>query len=175
MNRRATTVTLGNAPMLVLLVVAIIFFVAAGTVALSSFRSQSDMTGTNSRADSNSITALNSTAVYLSDYTAHGESALGCAAVSLFNASGIDHAAQFTVSGCYATLNNVTRNNTAYTVNYTLTEKTYLYSYNVSTNGLDGLKNFSIQIPTVGTMLGVGLILAVIIGGFLMLFARNRM
>lgn len=47
------------------------------------------------------------------------------------------------------------------------------YAYNVSQNGLSGLNNFGIQMPTVGTMLGVGLILAVVIGVFAF-FARRQ-
>lgn len=40
------------------------------------------------------------------------------------------------------------------------------YAANISTQGLSGLNNFSLQVPTIGTMLGVGLILAVVIGVF---------
>jgi hypothetical protein len=46
------------------------------------------------------------------------------------------------------------------------------YAYNVSAQGLSGLTNFSVQMPTVGTMLGVGLILVVVIGVFAF-FARR--
>lgn len=47
------------------------------------------------------------------------------------------------------------------------------YAANITDQGLSGLNNFSIQIPTVGTMLGVGLILAVVIGVFAY-FARKQ-
>ena len=40
------------------------------------------------------------------------------------------------------------------------------FSYNISGQGLSSLNNFSLQMPTVGTMLGVGLILVVVIGVF---------
>jgi hypothetical protein len=40
------------------------------------------------------------------------------------------------------------------------------YSANISGFGLSALNNFSLQLPTTGTMLGVGLILVVVIGVF---------
>lgn len=46
------------------------------------------------------------------------------------------------------------------------------YAANISGDGLSSLDNFSTQLPTVGTMLGVGLILAVVIGVFAF-FARR--
>lgn len=40
------------------------------------------------------------------------------------------------------------------------------YAYNVSQQGLVGLDNFSDQIPTIGTVIGVALIIGVVVGAF---------
>jgi hypothetical protein len=47
------------------------------------------------------------------------------------------------------------------------------YAYNVTEDGLSGISNFSDQIPTIGTVLGVALIIVVVIGAFAF-FGRGR-
>lgn len=47
------------------------------------------------------------------------------------------------------------------------------YAYNISGQGLSGLDNFSEQIPTIGTVIGVALIIGVVVGAFA-LFSRGR-
>lgn len=47
------------------------------------------------------------------------------------------------------------------------------YAYNISDFGLQGLNNFSIQVPTIGTIIGVALIIVVVVGAFAF-FGRGR-
>lgn len=48
------------------------------------------------------------------------------------------------------------------------------YAYNITGQGLASLHNFSLQMPTIGTMVGVGLILAVVIGVFAYFSGKNQ-
>ena len=47
------------------------------------------------------------------------------------------------------------------------------YAYNISQHGLEGINNFSIQVPTIGTVIGVALIIVVVVGAFAF-FGRGR-
>lgn len=40
------------------------------------------------------------------------------------------------------------------------------YAYNISQDGLGGLDNMTAQLPTVGTVVGVALIVVVVVGAF---------
>lgn len=47
------------------------------------------------------------------------------------------------------------------------------YAYNISRDGLTSLNNLSRQIPTVGTVVGVALIVVVVIGAFAFFIGRQ--
>jgi len=46
------------------------------------------------------------------------------------------------------------------------TTTTNTYAYNITEDGESGLNNFSGQVPTVGTILGVSLIIVIVVGAF---------
>lgn len=52
------------------------------------------------------------------------------------------------------------------------TQTTGSDAYNISDSGLTGLSNFASQVPTVGTIIGVALIIGVVVGAFA--FFGNR-
>lgn len=47
------------------------------------------------------------------------------------------------------------------------------YAYNISNQGLSGIDNMSDQLPTVGTVIGVALIVVVVVGAFAFFIGRG--
>lgn len=173
LKKKAQQLTFSGAPALVVTFALIILIAAAMAVGVNSFRDTSSNTVTLSSTDTNNtFTALNATAVTFS--TDHSD-ALTCSEVTIYNVTGTNTTSLFTISSCSATLKEVNQNNTLHTAAYTYTFTGYLTAYNISSQGLTGLDNFSDQMPTVGTMLGVGLIIVVIISAFGFMLMRNSL
>jgi hypothetical protein len=171
MSKRGQAVTLSGSPMLIVTLILIVLLLGAGAVAIQSMRDSSDNTGTASYTDSNTFAASNTTATYFGDYDSKSNPAVTCASAVFYNGTNeVVVTGNMTLSGtgsCYAT-SDATYNGETITVNYTVSLTTYKYAYNVSEQGLDTSKNFSDQLPTVGTMIGVALILGVVFGIFVM-------
>jgi len=171
--KKAQFISLSNGPWLVTTIVIIVLVVGVGAVALNSFKTSSDTKSTSSAFYSDSeFTGINASYVDFKPtalvYDAEGNTNLiACSGTRIKNDSNnVDVTTNFTVSGCTARLDWVAYNNTAFHANFTYTYNVYKHAYNVSNQGEKSLSNFSLQMPTVGTMLGVGLILVVIIGIF---------
>jgi hypothetical protein len=47
------------------------------------------------------------------------------------------------------------------------------WAYNISDDGLSGLGNLASQVPTVGTIIGVALIITVVVGAFAFFMTRR--
>lgn len=173
MNKKGQSMSIDSATNSVIVLVVVILIAAMGAVGLGALQSGSDQTSTSTRLDVNTFTALNSTSVYFGDTDVEGAAPVSCVSPTFTNGTAAENITiNITVGGagnCYATLKGVAYNNTALSVNYTLTEKTYTTSYNVSKQGILSFRNFSEQMPTVGTMVGIGIILAVIFGIFVMM------
>ena len=54
------------------------------------------------------------------------------------------------------------------------TTTTNSYAYNITGQGESGLKNFSDQLPTIGTIIGVSLIIVVVVGAFAYVSIRGQ-
>ena len=157
-GKKGQAITFGNAPRLILLFVLIGMVLGAGVIALASFR---DTTRTSTSGLSTTFTGSNTTATSFLATTATAP----CTSVTIFNVTN-DITTSFTVTEAdctaIATVGNfngitLTANYTAFTDSDTTT---------VIGNSIDGSVNLSEQLPTVGTILGVGLILVVVIGVF---------
>lgn len=161
LTKKGQAITFENAPRLILLFIVIGMTLGAGTIALAAFRGTADVSTTQSRSDT--FTALNSTGVDFSP----DPNIDTCTNVNLFNGTNVvEVTSEFTISNCRATLFNNTINNTVTTANYTRTFDVATDSSNAINNSIIGAVNLSAQLPTVGTILGVGLILVVVIGVF---------
>ena len=158
MNKKGQAITFDTAPRLILLFVLIGMVLGAGVISLNSFN-------TSSRPTSGryvEFTAANSTAVSFNDTTV---SIYSCGTPVITNGTNhVDITYEFTISNCYATLKNNSYNNLK--VNATYTASLEGDQNKVLTNTVSGGLNMSQQLPTVGTILGVGLILVVVIGVF---------
>jgi hypothetical protein len=178
--KKGQLISMANGPWLITMIVMIALIVAAGAVAINAFKTSPDTTavGTDFYSDSEFV-GINSTYVDFTPsdlvYDGVGNAhIIGCSDAAIINdTDSIDLTTSFTVSGCTARLDVVELNESTFHANFTYTYHVYKASYNVSNKGEVSLGNFSVQLPTTGTMLGVGLILVVVIGIFAY-FAKGR-
>jgi len=127
---------IGDVPNLVVTfgVIAIVLGVVA--TILSNMNESNSATGSASKVDNNTFTALNETAVFFGDYDTKANAPLGCSNVNIYNATNANKTSVFSVSGCYATLASaVSDNNTAFHAEYTLLFTTYTAQYNITQEG----------------------------------------
>lgn len=148
--------TLEGAPKLILLFVLIGMLLGSGIIALSSFRTSSRTSGV---AQVNNFTALNQTVVSF----AVGQE-VSCSGVSIVNSTGTTNTASFSVTNCSATLSDNSQNNTNHQATYTAVNNNE--ATDVLGDAVSGGVNLSTQLPTIGTLIGVSLILIVVIGVF---------
>lgn len=178
MNKKGQQISLGNGSYLVIALLLTILVAALGSVALTTIRDTTDLTATGTRADSNTVTALVATNVFFGDNDVYANPPVSCTAYQFFNGTNaVNATTNVTVGGagnCYITNITSQYNNSAIQANYTLTFTTYDYGYNITINGNAGTLNYSAQTPTIGTMLGVGLIIAVIVGAFAMVMRGKQ-
>jgi len=162
-NKKAQALNLSSAPRFVLILLLIGMLLGAGIIALSSFRT----TARETVSSANNFTALNSTAV-----TFGKTDELTCSNVVIINSTLVDTTSKFVITNCQAMLTDNSQNNTNHRATYTAIRTTA--ASQTLNNSIRGASNLSAQLPTVGTLLGVGLILTVVIGVFMFMLLRNR-
>jgi hypothetical protein len=109
----------------------------------------------------NTFTPLNATSV-----TFAVGNALTCTGAAIVNNSGTDVTSSFTVSGCYATLKDVSQNNTAMTANYTFSYYEYSASYNASASNISAMGEIPGWVPVIIVAIIGGIVLFLIIRQF---------
>lgn len=174
MHKKAQSTNLQTAPSIIVILVLSVLLLGAGAVAITSMRTTGQATGTRTVTDSNDVAVTNVSATYYADTDENGVQYTLCSAIAVYNGTNARVAtgnATFSNNNCSAIMDANYPSQTM-EFNYTGTRTTYLTAYNASTQGLIGVDNMSTQLPTVGTMLGVGLLLAVVIGVFV-LFQRR--
>lgn len=164
MNKKGQAITFQSAPGVILTLVLIGMVLGAGVIALAAFRDSTVIT----TGQVNNFTALNSTAVRFAASTA-----LTCSGTTFVNSTGQDDTSSFTVSDCTASLTDNTQNNTNHQATYTATVEDTDAATAIN-NTISGAVNVSQQLPTVGTLVGVGLILLVVVGTFLFFGKRQE-
>lgn len=163
LNKKAQAITLQSGPRFVLILILVGMLLGAGIIALSAFRTTARETITNA----NNFTALNHTDVR---FAVTGE--LTCSAVTIVNSSIVDTTSKFTITNCNAFLTDNSQNNTNHRASYTAIRTSAASS--AIDNSMTGAVNISSQLPTVGTLVGVGLILVVVIGVFAFMAIRSK-
>lgn len=163
LNKKAQAISLQSAPRFVLILILLGMLLGAGIIALSAFRTTARITATNA----NNFTALNQTSVR---FAVTGE--LTCSGVSIVNSTLDDDTAAFTITNCEALLTDNSQNNTNHRASYTAIRISAAST--TINNSMRGATNLSDQLPTVGTLLGVGLILIVVIGVFAFMAIKSR-
>lgn len=160
--------TLLEVPSLMAVLVVIAIVLGMGATVLSNLRDTDTMSSTSTAFVSNAtFTALNSTAVnFATAYTYDGEGKAhlvtgSCTGVKIALGTA-DQTANFTISGCTATLKNNNQNNTKHKANFTYTYNTYEESYNITTQGLEGQSAFSGWQGTFVIILAAAVIIGVI-------------
>jgi hypothetical protein len=152
----------------ILLVLAIVL--GLGATVLDNMQGTSTMTSTGSRVDdNNTFTASNATSVAFYD-TSLDRNGAGwdyivtgsCTDVSIFNSTGANNTADFTVSGCNATLSDNTQDATSHTANYTYSFTEYNYNYNVTQTGLESQEDLSDWQPTFVVIIAAAVVLMIL-------------
>ena len=127
----------------VLLVIAIVLGIGASV--LVQVQDTTLTAASTSETDSNSVTTTNGTQVLFSDLDAKSN-VPSCSGVKIYNGSNaLDVTNYFTISGCYATLNEAQLNTSgrAKEFNYTKTLVSYTTAYNITQTGLTSQVSFS--------------------------------
>ncbi len=163
LNKKAQAITLQSGPRFVLILILLGMLLGAGIIALSAFRTTARETVTTA----NNFTALNQTNVDFSR-----ETELTCSGVSIVNSTLADNTASFTITNCNALLTDNSQNNTNHRASYTAIRISAAST--TLNNSMTGAVNLSAQLPTVGTLVGVGLILVVVIGVFAFMAVRSK-
>jgi len=164
MNKKAQQLTFENAGQFALILVLIGIIAGAGAIALASFR---DTSYTARTKEVNNFTAQNATSVRFA-----ASNAVTCTGVSFKNSSSQNYdATKFTIVNCEAILKDNTQDGTNFEATYDADVINIVTD--ITNNTLTGSEHFSLQLPTVGTLLGVALILLVVIGVFAMGFIRR--
>lgn len=161
-------VSLDKAPSLIITLGALALIMGSLGIMLSSFRDSSGMSQTLSIVETgDTFVASNGTNVDFAD-----ADAITCSNVAIYNTSTV-LTQNFTISNCNALLFEPNVDGQTVSVNYTKTISGRLTQYNATTNGLNSVLNFSEQVPNVGTILGVTLIIISVLGAFA-LFLRGQ-
>ena len=158
-------VSINNGPNVIISLAVLALITAAmliGLRALYTNTAGAVLTGT----DLNStFTAINATAISFNG-TDHPE-AITCGNVKIANSTNVDKTASFTIDGCTATLKDISQNNTGHTANYTYTYNQLGPEHTQLNNTALGLGNVSAQIPTIGTMMSIALVLGIVFAIFM--------
>ena len=156
-KKKGQSITFANAPRIVLVFILLGIVLGAGLISLSSMRNANY----DSVAEDTNFTASNSTYVSF----AENDGVVECDDVIIYGQANALKTANFTIYECTAKLSATKPGNGAsFKASYTASEETQ--SSDILDETLTGGTNLSLQLPTVGTMLGVGLILTVVIGVF---------
>jgi len=185
MKKKAQAISLANSPSIVILLGFTVLLAAAIAISIQGLRDTSSLTGRSTEIEDNeSFTAFNDTAIDVTtteqNRLFYGDSKIkfiagSCRSVDIWNISDANVTGLFTISGCTVTLDadEGAMNGTSMTANYTYDFNTYQYGYNITDRGLLAVFNISDQFPTIGTILGVALVIVVIVGSFAFLFLRG--
>lgn len=165
-------VTLTTSPSVILAFALLILVAGAMSIAVVSFR-DTQLTSRTS-LESDTFVSVNASAKsYQSDANLQG-----CSSVVLYNGTNKDVVtSEFTLvsstTNCTALLFNNTLNGVTITANYTKANDLLTDGYNASNNGATSLSNLSAQFSTIGTIIGVALLVGIVIGAFA-LFGSSR-
>lgn len=159
LNKKGFQLTEVPQLVIVLLVVAIVLGVSA--TVLTEIRGTAAMTGTATSLESDTFTADNVTV-----QTFNSDSDLiSCGSVALYNGTNVKVVTgNFTITGCTALLSDddALFNSSTITANYTKTRTTYLYAYNITTDGLASQDSFSGWQITFVVIIAAAVILGII-------------
>lgn len=168
MNSKGQAVNLSGAPMLIVIIMFTILLASAAALALNAIRDSTGNTGTETLTEMQKNLAA-ATATYFANYDSYAQPASTCTVSTVYNTTNnilVQGAANRTISGagnCYVNVSSTWGNVNVTSANvYT----TYAYGYNVSYFGLEGMMNFGEQLPTVGLVVGVAIVVTVVIGAF---------
>ena len=163
LNRKAQAISLQSAPRFVLILILLGMLLGAGIIALSAFRT----TARETVAAANNFTAVNATNV---DFSVAGT--LTCSGVTIINSTLEDTTSKFVITNCEALLTDNSQTATNHRASYTAIRTSA--ASDALNNSMRGAINISTQLPTVGTLVGVGLILVVVIGVFAFMAIKSK-
>lgn len=159
MNGDNSPPTLNSLPNIAMVLIVAAFVIAIGAVALSSFKDDSTIYDTLS-VTNNSFTATSGT---YSNFLAAADGSQELISVSnIGNGSTQLSTTDYTVRKSDGTV-NITNATGTYYVNYTIKGG---YAYNITKAGLTGESNLSSQFGTIGTIIGIIVLLGIVVGGF---------